>query len=87
MIFVNVVVYNFLLKQKNVKLFVIFFRNIDDQFQKNIDISIDLKIILSKNFHDLINVFSKLTSNELTSHKKHDHKIKIKENQNSNTVF
>ena len=31
-IFINVVAYNFLSKQKNVKLFVIFFKNIDDQF-------------------------------------------------------
>ena len=31
-IFVNVVVYNFFLKQKNVKLFIIFLKNIDDQF-------------------------------------------------------
>ena len=30
MIFVSVVAYNFLSKQKNVKLFVIFFKNIDD---------------------------------------------------------
>ena len=31
-IFVSVVAYNFLSKQKNVKLFVIFLRNINDQF-------------------------------------------------------
>ena len=31
MIFVNAVVYNLLFKQKNVKFFVIFLRNIDDQ--------------------------------------------------------
>ena len=77
----NVIAYNFLSKQKNMKLFVISFKNIDDQFQKNIDTSIDFKIILLKEFHDLINVFFKSTSNELTSHRKHDHKIKIKENQ------
>ena len=35
MIFVNVVVYNLLFKQKNVKLFVISLKNIDDQIQKN----------------------------------------------------
>ena len=32
MTFVNVVAYNFFSKQKNVKLFVISFKNIDDQF-------------------------------------------------------
>ena len=77
----NVVAYNFLSKQKNVKLFVISFKDIDDQFQKNTNISIDFKIILSEKFHDLIDVFFKSTSNELTSHREHDHKIKIKENQ------
>ena len=81
MTFVSVVAYNFLSKQKNVKLFVISFKDIDDQFQKNTDTSIDFKIILSKKFHDLINVFFKSTSNKLTSHKEHDYKIKIKENQ------
>ena len=77
MIFVNVVVYNFLSKQKNVKLFVISFNNIDDQVQKNTNISIDFKLIFSKEFHDLINVFIKLTFNELTLYRKHNHKIKI----------
>ena len=71
----------FFSKQKNVKLFVISFKTIDDQIQKNTNISIDFKILSSKEFHDLINVFFKLTSNKLTSHRKHDHKIKIKENQ------
>ena len=68
-------------EKKNVKLFVISFKDIDDQFQKNIDISIDFKIILSKKFHGLINVFFKSTLNELTSHRKHDHKKKFKKNQ------
>ena len=81
MIFVDVVVYNLLSKQKNVKLFVIFFKDIDDQIQKNTKISIDFKIILSKKFHDLLNVFFKTTSDELTSHREHDHKIILKKNQ------
>ena len=55
-IFVDVATYNFLSKQKNVKLFVIFFKNIDDQIQKNTDTSIDLKIVLSKEFHDMIDI-------------------------------
>ena len=63
-----------------------FFKDIDDQLQKNIDISIDFKIILSKKFHDLINVFFKSTSKELTSDREHDHKKKIKI-KSSNTTF
>ena len=78
MIFVNVIVYNLLSRQKNVKLFVISLRNIDDQIQKNIDIFIDFKIILFEKFHDLINVFFKIAFDELTSHREHDHKIVIK---------
>ena len=81
MIFVNVVVYNLFSKQKNVKLFVIFFKNIDDQIQKNIKISIDLKIIFLTKFHDLLDVFFKATSDELTSHREHDHRIILKKNQ------
>ena len=58
-----------------------FFKNIDDQIQKNIKISIDFKIIFSTKFHDLLNVFFKTTSDELTLHRKHDHKIILKKNQ------
>ena len=71
----------FFSKQKNVKLFVISFENIDDQIQKNTNISIDFKTILSEKFHDIINVFFKRTSNKLTSHRRHNRKIKSKENQ------
>ena len=85
--FVNDVAYNFLSKQKNGKLFVISLKNIDDQFQKNTDTSIDFKIMLLKEFHDLINVFFKSTSNELTSHREHDHKVKIIKIKNSNIAF
>ena len=62
MIFVDAAVYNLLFKQKNVKLFVISLKNIDDQIQKDTDIFIDSKIILSEKFHDLIDVFFKIAS-------------------------
>ena len=78
MTFVDVVVYNLLSKQKNVKFFVIFLRNIDDQIQKNTDIFTNFKIIFFEKFHDLINVFFKIAFDELTSHREHDHKIVIK---------
>ena len=78
MIFVNVVVYNLFSKQKNVKLFVIFLKNIDDQIQKNTDIFTNFKIIFFEKFHDLINVFFKIAFDELTSYREHDHKIVIK---------
>ena len=80
--FVDVVVYNLLSKQKNVKLFVISLRNIDDQIQKNTNTFIDFKIILFEKFHDLIDVFFKIASDELTSHREHDHKIVIKKIRN-----
>ena len=82
MIFVDAAVYNLRFKQKNVKLFVISLRNIDDQIQKNTDTFIDSKIIFSKKFHDLIDVFFKIASDELTSHRKYDHKIVIKKIRN-----
>ena len=63
------------------KLFVIFFKDINDQIQKDIKISIDFKIIFSTNFHDFLNVFSKTTSDKLTSHREHDHRIVLKKNQ------
>ena len=87
MIFVDVVVYNLFSKQKNVKFFVIFLRDIDDQIQKNTDIFIDFKIFFFEKFYDLINVFFKITFDELTSQKEYDHKIVIKENQKLNHSF
>ena len=87
MIFVNVVVYNLLSKQKNVKLFVISLKNIDDQIQKNTDTFIDFKIILFEKFHNLINVFFKIAFDELTSQREHDHKIVIEKIQKLNHSF
>ena len=87
MTFVDVVVYNLLSKQKNVKFFVISLRDIDDQIQKNIDIFIDFKIIFFEKFHDLINVFFKIAFDELTLHREHDHKIVIKRNQKLDHSF
>ena len=51
---------------------------------KNTNIFINSKIIFSEKFHDLINVFFKIASDELTSHREHDHKIAIEENQKLN---
>ena len=64
-----------------------FLKNIDDQIQKNTDIFIDFKIILFEKFHDLINVFFKITLDELTSHREHNHKIVIERNQKLNHSF
>ena len=78
--FIKNVVYNLLSKQKNVKLFVIFLENIDDQM-KNTNTFTDFKINFSAKFHDMIDVFFKLASNKLTSHRKHDHKIVLKKSK------
>ena len=79
MTFLKDVVYNLLLKQKKLHLFVISLRDIDGRIKKNTNAFTDSKIILSEESHDMIDVFFKLTSDELTSHWKHDHKLVLKE--------
>ena len=81
MAFVGAAAYNFLSKQKDVELFAISLRDIDDQIQKDTDTPTDPKTVLPEEFHDLIDVFSKLASDELAPHREHDHKIVIEGNQ------
>jgi hypothetical protein len=75
---IAIVSFNTLSRQKDVKIFVVFMKNLKIQLKKQ-DSSkiIDSKSIILSEYHDFLNVFSKENTNILSSHKKHDHRIKL----------
>jgi hypothetical protein len=53
-------------------------KDLDIQFKKQDSKTIiDLRLIMSSEYHDFLNVFFKKKINIFSSHKKHDHKIEI----------
>jgi hypothetical protein len=76
--------FNTLFRQKNVKIFAVFMKNLEIQLkkQKNNTV-IDSKSVVSSEYHDFLNVFFKEKANILSSHRKHDHRIKLKKNHES----
>lgn len=70
--------FNTLCRQKDVEIFVVFMKNLNIQLNKTDKTFIDSKIVISIKYHDFLNVFFKDKTNELTSHKKHYHRIELK---------
>ena len=56
-------------------------KNLKIQLNKTDKTFIDSKIVISIEYHDFMNVFCKEKANELTSHKKHDHRIELKDDK------
>ena len=77
--FIDVVSFNTLFKQKEMEIFAIFMKNVNIQFRKIDKSSTDSKMIVFVEYHDFLNVFSKEKVDELSFHKKHDHRIELKE--------
>jgi hypothetical protein len=76
--------FNILSRQKNVKIFVVFMKNLKIQLKKQeSNTMIDLKSVISFEYHDFLNVFFKEKTDILSSHKKHDHRIKLEKNHES----
>jgi hypothetical protein len=75
---IAVVSFNTLSRQKDVKIFAVFMKNLKIQLKKQ-DSSkvIDSKTVISSEYHDFLNVFSKEKANILSSHRKHDHRIEL----------
>jgi hypothetical protein len=75
---IAVVSFNILSRQKNVKIFVVFMKNLKIQLkQRNNNEVINSKSMISSECHDFLNVFSKEKANIVSSHRKHDHRIKL----------
>jgi hypothetical protein len=78
--FIAAASFNTLSRQKNVQVFVVFMKDLNIQFKKQESKEIiDLKSIISVEYYDFLNVFSKEKTNVLSSHRKHDHRIELKE--------
>ncbi len=70
--------FNILSRQKDVKIFVVFMKNLEIQLKKqNSSKVIDSKSVISLEYHDFLDVFSKKKANILSSHRKHDHRIEL----------
>jgi hypothetical protein len=78
---ITVASFNILSRQKDVKIFVVFMKNLKIQLKKQRNNTmIDLKSIVSFEYHDFLNVFFKEKVDILSFHKKHDHCIKLEKN-------
>jgi hypothetical protein len=65
-------------RQKDVKIFVVFRKNLKIQLKKQDNNKvINSKSIMSSKYHDFLNVFFKKKADILSSHRKHDHRIKL----------
>ena len=78
-VLIEAAVYHLLIKQPGSEIFAIFMKNINDQSKKNLRAKnfFYIKRNLSAEYHDLVDVFSKKASDELSFHRKYDHKIKL----------
>jgi hypothetical protein len=85
---ITVASFNILSRQKNVKIFAVFMKNLKIQLKKqNNNTIIDLKSIISFEYHDFLNVFFKKKANILSSYKKHDHRIKFEKDHESDHEY
>jgi hypothetical protein len=76
--------FNILFRQKDVKIFVVFMKNLKIQLKKqNSNTMIDFRSVMSSEYHDFLNVFFKEKANILSSHIKHDHRIKLEKDHES----
>jgi hypothetical protein len=85
---IAVVSFNILSRQKDVKIFVVFMKNLEIQLKKqDNNTMIDSKSIMSSKYHDFLNVFFKKKADILSSHRKHDHRIKLEKDHESDHEY
>jgi carboxylesterase type B len=76
--------FNILSRQKDVKIFAVFMKNLKIQLKKqNNNTVINFKSVMSSKYHYFLNVFFKKKTNILSSHRQHDHCVKLKKNHKS----
>jgi hypothetical protein len=85
---IAIVSFNILSRQKDVKIFVVFMKNLKIQLKKqNSSIVIDSKSVVLSKYHDFLNVFFKKKVDILSSHRKHDHRIKFEKDHESDHEY
>ncbi len=81
---ITIALFNILSRQKNVEIFVVFMKNLKIQLKKQDNNKVtDSKSIMSSKYHDFLDVFFKKKTEILSSHRKHDHRIKLEKNHES----
>jgi hypothetical protein len=81
---IAIVSFNILSRQKDVKIFVVFMKDLEIQLKKQDNSTvIDSKSIISSEYHDFLDVFFKEKADILSSHRKHDHRIELKKDHES----
>ena len=66
---------------KRAQVFAVSMRDLEYQAEKEAKPEIDPRSIVSEEYHDLLDVFSKKDSDTLPPHQKYDHKIILEEQQ------
>jgi hypothetical protein len=85
---IAVALFNILSRQKDVEIFVVFMKNLKIQLKKqNSNKIIDSKSVILSEYHDFLNVFFKKKADILPSHKKHDHRIKLEKDHESDHEY
>ncbi len=85
---IAIVSFNILFRQKDVKIFVVFMKNLKIQLKKQDNNKvINSKSIMSSKYHDFLNVFFKKKADILSSHRKHDHRIKLEKDHESDHEY
>jgi hypothetical protein len=80
--------FNTLSRQKDVKIFVVSMKDLEIQLKKqDNNIVIDSKSVISSKYHDFLNVFFKKNADILSSHRKHDHRIKLEKEHESDHEY
>ncbi len=79
---ITIASFNTLSRQKDVEIFAVSMKNLNIQLKKQRSKKIiNLKSMISSEYHDFLNVFSKEKVDILSSHKKHDHRIELKKDK------
>jgi hypothetical protein len=85
---IAVVSFNILSRQKDVKIFVVFMKNLKIQLKKQENNTmIDFKSMMSFEYHDFLNVFFKKKVDILSFHRKHDHRIELEKEHESDHEY
>jgi hypothetical protein len=81
---IAIALFNTLSRQKDVKIFVVFMKDLKIQLKKQDSNKMtDSKSVISFEYHDFLNLFSKEKADILSSHRKHDHRIKLEKDHKS----
>jgi hypothetical protein len=85
---IAVVPFNTLSRQKDVKIFAVSMKNLEIQLKKQDSNKVtDPKSVMSSKYHDFLNVFFKKKADILPPHRKHDHRIELEKDHESDHEY